>query len=94
MLIRASSGSGGGGTKEVQYITKSFVANTFVDIGVKSSDASIISLEVSSLYSTFIKDSGGNWSVEFSPYFAIQVNGSGNIEIRSTYGGNAKIYYV
>ena len=47
------------------------------------------------MYATFAKDTSDNWSVIFGGYFAIQVNASGNIEIKmTTYSGSANIYYV
>ena len=85
----------GGGTREVQNIIVSLTGNTWVDTGIKSNDAYLISLEVVSMYATFAKDTSDNWNVIFGGYFAIQVNASGNIEIKmTTYSGSANIYYV
>ena len=79
----------------MQNTTASLVSNTWVDVGIKANETTLISLECVGLYATFGKDTSDNWNVLFGGYYAIQVNASGNIEIKlTTYSGTATIYYA
>lgn len=100
MLVRASSGSGGGGaTRTPTHTTIALTNNVFVDTGVKATDIVQMcghnGVSSSQRFLSYFEDGVLDTSVGYANYIVVQVGSNGNVELKATYAsGNYDIWYI